>query len=392
MPFPTLLTRFAKKPSGARRLRSKLRVGIPRILNVWSTHQFWLGFLGALGIEPASIVFSSETSEEQHREFGKGRGTVDCCYPVKCVVGSLRRADLRAAEGHRRPALADDLLAAVFSAGSCRRHARVSARDGGAREHPVRIHEGERSVRGSRHPLRLAARRARASRALPRSSCTRRWKDVLYGLTRRGDGVPPSRKAIERSQRFNQRLRDSARDILTRCAQEDRPCLLVLARPYHMDSGIGHEIDVDLQSCGYPVLWSQYLPHRSRLAGLDVRRRSRGGRHQVAARHLGRVALVLQREHQRAAVGREGRRARAVDHVRDPPGQLRVRHGPADVHARAADRRVVGNAVLLVPGPRRDQAGRRRQDSRRDDRRTTCSSTRRRSSSARRRRPHPPVR
>jgi predicted nucleotide-binding protein (sugar kinase/HSP70/actin superfamily) len=27
-----------------------------------------------------------------------------------------------------------------------------------------------------------------------------------------------------------------------------------------MDSGIGHEIDADLQAYGYPVLWGQYLP------------------------------------------------------------------------------------------------------------------------------------
>src|SRR5207237_10533114 len=37
-------------------------------------------------------------------------------------------------------------------------------------------------------------------------------------------------------------------------------CLLVLARPYHMDPGIGHEIEGDLQAYGYPVLWTQYFP------------------------------------------------------------------------------------------------------------------------------------
>jgi predicted nucleotide-binding protein (sugar kinase/HSP70/actin superfamily) len=48
--------------------------------------------------------------------------------------------------------------------------------------------------------------------------------------------------------------------VLEWCAREDRPCVLVLARPYHMDPGIGHEIEVDLQACGYPILWAQYLP------------------------------------------------------------------------------------------------------------------------------------
>ena len=49
MPFPTLRTWFGKKASaetnGKRKDRSQLRVGIPKVLNVWTTHQFWVGFL-----------------------------------------------------------------------------------------------------------------------------------------------------------------------------------------------------------------------------------------------------------------------------------------------------------------------------------------------------------
>jgi predicted nucleotide-binding protein (sugar kinase/HSP70/actin superfamily) len=54
---------------------------------MWSTHQFWVAFLREIGISSENIVFSSDTSEEQGREFGKGRGTVDCCYPVKAMSG-----------------------------------------------------------------------------------------------------------------------------------------------------------------------------------------------------------------------------------------------------------------------------------------------------------------
>src|SRR3989337_2736944 len=97
MPTLTLLRWFERTPSAAPRsplsaevtakARAALRVGIPRVLNLWSTHQFWIGFLDALGIDARQIEFSSDSSEDQAREFGKGRGTVDCCYPVKCVSG-----------------------------------------------------------------------------------------------------------------------------------------------------------------------------------------------------------------------------------------------------------------------------------------------------------------
>src|SRR5712671_4535097 len=91
MPIPILQTWFGKKASAASprppKDRSGIRIGIPKVLNVWSTHQFWVGFLRDLGISSENIVFSSDSSEEQGREFGKGRGTVDCCYPVKAISG-----------------------------------------------------------------------------------------------------------------------------------------------------------------------------------------------------------------------------------------------------------------------------------------------------------------
>jgi predicted nucleotide-binding protein (sugar kinase/HSP70/actin superfamily) len=59
---------------------------------------------------------------------------------------------------------------------------------------------------------------------------------------------------------FNQKARNETRKILTWCAREGKPCVLVLGRPYHMDPGIGHEIEADLQAHGYPIVWLQYLP------------------------------------------------------------------------------------------------------------------------------------
>lgn len=84
-------------------------------------------------------------------------------------------------------------------------------------------------------------------------------RDVIPGLT-----LEETRHAVTAGYRaletFGADLRARAREVLARCAATDKPCVLVLARPYHMDPGIGHEIEVDLQAYGYPVLWTQYLP------------------------------------------------------------------------------------------------------------------------------------
>ena len=84
-------------------------------------------------------------------------------------------------------------------------------------------------------------------------------RDVVPGLTLQETRVAVSAgfKALEG---YSAGLRASARRVLSACARHNTPALLVLARPYHMDPGIGHEIEADLQAYGYPVLWTQYLP------------------------------------------------------------------------------------------------------------------------------------
>jgi predicted nucleotide-binding protein (sugar kinase/HSP70/actin superfamily) len=89
-------------------------------------------------------------------------------------------------------------------------------------------------------------------------------RDAIPGLT-----LTETRAATEAGFRaletYSARLRTQSRKVLADCATHDTPALLVLARPYHMDPGIGHEIETDLQAYGYPVLWTQYLPTDSDL-------------------------------------------------------------------------------------------------------------------------------
>lgn len=249
---------FARTPSGDPKSRSHLRVGIPRLLNVWSTHQFWWGFLTALGIEGEAIVFSSDTSEDQNRQFGKGRGTVDCCYPVKCgaghygelVFGQKRKIDIffspmiYTLPSFLRGHVAETLSCPRVMAGP------ENIKAGFIKEKDVFAENGIRYV----SPLVSLGEPLIVPKQLYET-----LKDVLPGLT-----LEETRRAVHEGyqtlQDFNERLRAKGREVLEACAREDKPCLLVLARPYHMDPGIGHEIEVDLQVYGYPILWVQYFP------------------------------------------------------------------------------------------------------------------------------------
>ncbi len=217
-----------------------------------------MGLLTALGIDPGSIVFSSDTSEEQSRQFGKGRGTVDCCYPVKCVsghygelvFGQKKKIDILLSPMiHSLPSF---LQGHVTDTLACPRVMATpeNIRAGFLKEKDVFAENGIRHVA----PLvsfgqpRLVPKQLYAALA-----------EVLPGLT-----LEETKSAVEEGygalHAFNDKLRRKGREILEWCAKAGKPCLLILARPYHMDPGIGHEIEVDLQAYGYPVLWMQYFP------------------------------------------------------------------------------------------------------------------------------------
>jgi len=261
------LPRLPPKP------RSELRIGIPRVLNMWSTHRFWLALLAALGVDPRKIVFSSETSEEQMRDFGRGRGAVDCCYPVKCMIGHY--GELMFGQKHKIDVLLSPMIYTlpsflhghVVNSLSCPRvmAAPENIRGGFTKEGDVFAREGIRYVA----PLASLAEPA----ILPKQLFPA-LAQFLPGLQLREVGA-----AVEQGyaalRAFDQSVRAESRAILDCCARSGTSCILVLARPYHLDPGIGHEIEAELQACGYPVLWGQYLPLDAdlldRLFGEEVR-------------------------------------------------------------------------------------------------------------------------
>lgn len=259
MPIPILQRWFAGPPFDRliNKNRSTIRVGIPKVLNIWSTHQFWIGFLNALGIRFDNVVFSNESSEEQYREFGKGRGAVDCCYPVKVISGHYgelifgQKKKIQVLLSPMIYSMPSFLKGHVMDTLACPRvmAAPENIKSGFLRENDVFAENGITYV----SPFISLGEPALVPKQLFES-----LKDV-WGLDRE-----EVQKAAESGYRaletFNRRLQQQARQILDWCAKERKPCLLVLGRPYHMDSGIGHEIEADLQAYGYPILWTQYLP------------------------------------------------------------------------------------------------------------------------------------
>ena len=192
------------------------------------------------------------------RDFGKGRGTVDCCYPVKCNSGHYGELLLR--EKKKIDLLLSPMIYSLPS--FLNGHVVDSLACPRVMAAPENIKAGflrESDAFAARGIQYAAPLVSLGDRPLVAKQLFEGLQPVLPDLTRR-----ETKKAVERGfaalDDYNESLRQRSREVLAECAAHDQPCLLVLARPYHMDIGIGHEIEVDLQANGYPVLWSQYLP------------------------------------------------------------------------------------------------------------------------------------
>jgi predicted nucleotide-binding protein (sugar kinase/HSP70/actin superfamily) len=257
-----LQTWFGKKASAATppsppKDRSGIRVGIPKVLNVWSTHQFWVAFLREIGIASENIVFSSDTSEEQGREFGKGRGTVDCCYPVKAMSGHY--GELVFGQKKKLNVILSPMIYTLPS--FMRGHTSENLACTRVMAGPENIRAGfvkESDVFGDNGIKYVSPFVNMAEEEMVPKQMHESLKDAFdLDLAETERGVNAGYKAL---REFNEKARAETRKILTWCARNNKPCVMVLARPYHMDPGIGHEIEGDLQAHGYPIVWLQYMP------------------------------------------------------------------------------------------------------------------------------------
>jgi predicted nucleotide-binding protein (sugar kinase/HSP70/actin superfamily) len=237
--------------------RSGVRVGIPKVLNIWSTHQFWVAFLREIGIASENIVFSSDTSEEQGREFGKGRGTVDCCYPVKAMSGHY--GELVFGQKKKLHVIMSPMIYSLPS--FMRGHTSENLACTRVMAGPENIRAGfvkESDVFGDNGIQYASPFVNMAEPEMVPKQMYDALKDVFdMDMAEAQRAVDAGYKAL---REFNEKARAETRKILTWCARNNKPCVMVLARPYHMDPGIGHEIEGDLQAHGYPIVWLQYMP------------------------------------------------------------------------------------------------------------------------------------
>ena len=253
---------FRRSEEEAQVHRRRIRIGLPRVLNMWSTGPFWTAYLQSVGIDPRNIVWSDETTEEIFAEGGK-YGSVDPCYPSKVVQAHFHNLLFHHHE-EKKP-LHYIFFPTLTHVPNFMRHTVDDASCpivAGTPDVMKAAFTKEQDFFGQRgieylDPALSFVERVRMKRVLFET-----WAERLRITEDESDFAAD--QAFEALERYDRDVQARGRAILEEVERDNRIAILVIGRPYHMDPGLHHGIPDEFQILGYPILSIRSIPKDER--------------------------------------------------------------------------------------------------------------------------------
>ncbi|HME34252.1 MAG TPA: BadF/BadG/BcrA/BcrD ATPase family protein [Candidatus Sulfotelmatobacter sp.] len=237
--------------------RKTLRIGIPRILNIYAYAPLFSAYFESLGVAPENIIYSDYTSSDLYRA-GASRGAIDPCFPAKIGISHVYNL---IQEKHRKKPLdaiffpmydvLTSPLVKIVGANACPTVTATPATVKAAftKENDV---FAEHNVKYVDPILNFADRKLFAHQMF--EACT-----PILGLS-----LEENDRAVESGFKaladYETSIRRRAREVMDQLEREDRIGIVMLGRPYHHDPGLNHEILDEFQKLGYPIFSQNTLP------------------------------------------------------------------------------------------------------------------------------------
>jgi predicted CoA-substrate-specific enzyme activase len=249
---------FRRSPVEAQEKRRRTRIGMPRVLNMYSTAPFFRAYFEALGIQRQNVVFSDETTEELWLAGGK-YGSIDPCFPSKVAQAHIHNL-LFAKHSEKKPLSyiffpvlthVNNFVADTMDNASCPIVA-------GAPDVMKAAFTKEVDFFATRGIEYLDP----ALSFMEPTLMARRLFETFgprLGVTE-DENDHACREAWKALTIFENDLQEKGRAILETVEAEDRVAILLLGRPYHSDPGLNHGIPEEFQVLGYPILSIRSIP------------------------------------------------------------------------------------------------------------------------------------
>lgn len=247
---------FQRSSEAARERRQNIQIGIPRVLNIYSTAPIWRTYFESLGVPSNHVVFSDYTSEEMWTEGGK-YGSIDPCYPSKVSQAHIHNLLFNKPRNKFDfiffPCITHvpSFVVNTMDNTSCPIVAGAPKvmRAAFTKETDFFAAQGIEYIDGA---VTLAEANYFARQMFEM------WGERL-GITE-DENEWACREGFAALSALDQDLEQRGLDILQQLEEEAKVGVLLLGRPYHLDPGLNHGVLDEFQALGYPILSIRSIP------------------------------------------------------------------------------------------------------------------------------------
>ena len=248
---------FKRSSAASAEKRAKWRVGIPRVLNMYSTAPFFRTYLEVLGVRPKNIVFSDPSSEDMFAEGGK-YGSIDPCYPSKVAQAHFHQLFFHKHVQTPLDAIFFPILTHVPSFVTDAVDYASCPIVAGTPDVMKAAFTKEQDYFATRGITYMAPAFSFTEPTLLARSTFEAFREVLEITEDENDfAVQEGLAALDR---FDQDIQDKGKAILDQVEYDNKIAILVVGRPYHLDPGLHHSIPDEFQVLGYPILSVRSIP------------------------------------------------------------------------------------------------------------------------------------
>ena len=237
--------------------RRDARIGIPRVLNLYSTGPFWRTYFEALGVDSRNVVFSDETSEELWQE-GCKYGSVDPCYPSKVCQAHIHNLLFK---HHEKKALNYIFFPSITHLPTYIINQMDTASCPVVSGTPKVLRAAftkETDFFGERGISYLDTAVTLNEPLMCKKQMFREWGPLLGMTEDESDfAIDQGFKAVDA---FEAEMQRKGAEIVEEVTRENRVALIMLGRPYHNDPGLNHSVLEEFQALGYPILSMRSIP------------------------------------------------------------------------------------------------------------------------------------
>ena len=247
---------FSSRAKTKQKLRAQVRIGIPKVLNLYTYAPLFSAYFASLGIPARNLRYSHFSSPGQYQA-AAGFSAVDPCFPSKVAIAhvyellqSAQKEPLDAIFFPIFDVLTTPLLGCVGS-NSCPSGSATPEAVKAAFYRTVNWFE-EAGVRYLNPVLDMMDRDLFKYQMF---SC---WKNLLHLDWK--ENARAVDIAFTAWSAFENGLRCQARQTLDELERDGDVGLVMLGRPYHHDPGLNQGILEELHRLGYPIFSQSLLP------------------------------------------------------------------------------------------------------------------------------------